>query len=281
MMATSDLQGRFAVVTGASSGIGAAIARALAVAGAHVLVHYRSNQAGATETVRFVKDAGREAAALAGDLCRPEDRKRLFEYARQWTQEQLDIWVNNAGADVLTGAAAEGSFDEKLEQLWQVDVRATIDLSRQFVRHHQNRTSAVPESRTPRAAPSLINVGWDQAQWGMEGDSGEMFATTKGAIMAFTKSLAKTAGPSVRVNCVAPGWIKTAWGLDAPEYWERRAIQESILSRWGSPDDVARGVRFLASDESQFMTGQWLEINGGWNSPLRKDPPGPPQRPRD
>jgi 3-oxoacyl-[acyl-carrier protein] reductase len=109
----------------------------------------------------------------------------------------------------------------------------------------------------------LVNVGWDGAARGMAGDSGELFATVKGAIMAFTRSLARSLAPEVRVNCVAPGWIKTAWGEQASAYWQDRARKESLLGRWGTPEDVARVVRFLVSPAAAFVTGQIVDVNGG------------------
>jgi 3-oxoacyl-[acyl-carrier protein] reductase len=109
----------------------------------------------------------------------------------------------------------------------------------------------------------IVNVGWDQAEHGMAGDSGEMFAAAKGAVMAFTRSLAKSLAPRVRVNCVAPGWIKTTWGETASEYWQARAVAESLLARWGTAEDVARVVRFLAGPDAAFVTGQIVNVNGG------------------
>jgi 3-oxoacyl-[acyl-carrier protein] reductase len=82
--------------------------------------------------------------------------------------------------------------------------------------------------------------------------------------MAFTRSLAKSLAPRVRVNCVAPGWIKTSWGEDASEHRQQRAIAESLLERWGTPEDVARAVRFLVGPEASFITGQVLNVNGGF-----------------
>ncbi len=109
----------------------------------------------------------------------------------------------------------------------------------------------------------ILNMGWDQAATGMEGDSGEMFAATKGAVMAFTRSLAKSLAPHVRVNCLAPGWIQTEWGATASEAWQQRAVAEALLDRWGTAEDVAKVARFLASDDASFITGQILDINGG------------------
>ena len=108
-----------------------------------------------------------------------------------------------------------------------------------------------------------MTIGWDQADRGMEGDSGELFATAKNAIMGFTRSLAVSLAPAVRVNCIAPGWIKTAWGEGAGDYWQERVLRETPLGRWGTPDDIARAARFLCSDDAAFITGQVLNVNGG------------------
>jgi 3-oxoacyl-[acyl-carrier protein] reductase len=97
----------------------------------------------------------------------------------------------------------------------------------------------------------------------MEGDSGELFAATKGAVMAFTRSLALSLAPAVRVNAVAPGWIRTAWGETASSAWQERAVRETPLARWGTPEDVARACRFLVSPEAAFLTGQVVRVNGG------------------
>ena len=111
---------------------------------------------------------------------------------------------------------------------------------------------------------SIVTIGWDQAAMGMSGESGEMFGAVKGAVMAFTLSLAKSLAPRVRVNCVAPGWIKTAWGEQATGYWQDRACREALRGRWGTPEDVARAVTFLASPAADFLTGQIWPVNGGY-----------------
>jgi 3-oxoacyl-[acyl-carrier protein] reductase len=248
----SELRGATAVVTGSSSGIGRAIACQLARAGAAVAIHGRQNREGAEETVRQIQAVSGNAIILLYDLADVRNHEPLVETAWNW-RNGVDIWVNNAGADVLTGAAARMSFEEKLERLWHIDVAATVHLSR-----------IVGRRMKERGRGTIVNIGWDQAEQGMAGDSGEMFAAVKGAVTAFTKSLAQSLAPEVRVNCVAPGWIKTSWGENASSYWQQRACRESLLGRWGTPDDVARVIRFVASPAASFLTGQVLTVNGGY-----------------
>ncbi len=132
-----------------------------------------------------------------------------------------------------------------------MDVTATMLLSRAVGRRMKAAGGGV-----------ILNMGWDQADTGMEGDSGELFAATKGAVMAFSKSLALSLAPEVRVNCLAPGWIRTAWG-------ERRrklagaVRRETPLRRWGMPEDVAAAARWLVSPAARYLTGQVVRVNGG------------------
>src|SRR5205085_10199634 len=162
----------------------------------------------------------------------------------------IDVWVNNAGADTLTGEAAHWPFERKLETLLDVDVRATMLLSR-----------SIGERMKKAGAGAILNMGWDQAETGMAGDSGQLFAGAKAAVMGFTKSLALTLAPQVRVNCLAPGWIRTAWGESASEAWQERVRRETPLGRWGTPQDVAAVARWLVSPAASFLTGQVICVN--------------------
>jgi 3-oxoacyl-[acyl-carrier protein] reductase len=252
----SELAGKTAVVTGSSRGIGQAIALELAAAGADILVHARTSRQAAEAVAESVRGLGRDSIVVLADLSDPMTHGPFVDRAWNW-HGRVDIWVNNAGVDVLTGEAAGLAFDEKLERLWRVDVLATIRLSR-LAGYRMKAQTAGP------ARGVLLNVGWDQAEQGMAGDSGEMFAAVKGAVMAFTKSLACSLAPEVRVNCLAPGWIRTAWGERASESWQQRACRESLLARWGVPDDVAKVARFLASPAAEFVNGQVVAVNGGF-----------------
>ena len=251
--AIAPLAGMTALVTGSTSGIGRAIALQLAQAGADVIVHGR-RQGAAREEVDEVGRLGRASTALLADLADAKQRIRLVEEAWQW-RSGLDILVNNAGADVLTGEAAHWSFEQKLEALWRVDVEATIDLSRRIGQRMLERA-------TGRSV--ILNIGWDQAEQGMAGDSGQMFGAVKGAVMAFTRSLAQALAPHVRVNCLCPGWIQTAWGAAASTYWQEKATRQALRARWGTPEDVAQAAVFLASPAADFISGQMINVNGGF-----------------
>ncbi len=294
-----ELAGLRTVVTGSTSGIGRAIALDLAAGGANVIIHGRRSPETAEGVAAESRTAGVCAQVMMADLREPDECRRLAEKA--WDHWQgLDIWVNNAGADTLTGEAQHWPFEQKLRELLAVDVTATLLLSREIgqrmkdvARPHSSHSSfprsAVgthaaapsPQPLSPAAGergrgegadrgnerlnflPVIINMGWDQAETGMAWDSGQLFAAAKAAVMAFSKSLAMSLAPQVRVNCVAPGWIRTAWGETASEYWQERVRRETPLERWGTPADVAAMVRWLVSPAASFITGQVIRVNGG------------------
>ena len=247
----ASLTGLRAVVTGSSSGIGRAIAREFAEAGADVIVHCRRSVADARSLVDELATMGRRCQLITADIAESSEADRLADEA--WDAfGPIDVWVNNAGADLLTGEQARLAYHEKLQYLLQTDVSGTVRLSKSIGRRMQQAGRGV-----------ILNIGWDQAASGMEGESGELFAAAKNAIMGFTRSLALSLAPKVRVNCIAPGWIRTAWGESAGEFWQQRVLRETPLARWGTPEDVARLARFLASADADFITGQIINVNGG------------------
>jgi len=246
-----ELTGQRALVTGSTSGIGKAIALELAMAGADVVLHGRRSQTVGEEVAAEVHKHGCRGRVLMADLEQPEQRHKLVDEA--WNLWRgLDIWINNAGADTLTGEAASWSFERKLQELLAIDVTATMVLAR-----------AVGERMQTQGNGVILNMGWDQANTGMAGDSGQLFGASKGAVMAFSKSLAVTLAPKVRVNCLAPGWIQTAWGRGASRAWQERVIRETPLQRWGTPADVAATARWLVSPGASYITGQIIYVNGG------------------
>ena len=176
-----------------------------------------------------MRRAGVRAAVRLADL---RDRSACLRLADQAWQEWggLDVCVNNAGADTLTGEAAAWPFERKLEELLAVDVTATMLLARAVGRRMKEAGGGV-----------ILNMGWDQAGVGMEGDSGELFAAAKGAVMAFSKSLALSLAPEVRVHCLAPGWIRTAWGRGASAAWQERVMRETPLAALGSAGGCGGG----------------------------------------
>jgi 2-amino-4-hydroxy-6-hydroxymethyldihydropteridine diphosphokinase len=246
-----ELAGLRAVVTGSSSGIGRAIALAFAEAGADVVIHARRSLTAAEEVAATVTQLGVRAEVLPADLRDPQ-RCGSFVTSAWELWDGLDIWVNNAGADTLTGEAAHWPFETKLAELLSTDVLGTVLLSRDVGQRMKTQGSGV-----------ILNMGWDQADSGMEGDSGQLFSLSKGAVMAFSKSLALTLAPQVRVNCLAPGWIRTAWGDQASEVWQQRVERETPLRRWGLPQDVAAAAVWLASPAAAYITGQVMRVNGG------------------
>jgi NAD(P)-dependent dehydrogenase (short-subunit alcohol dehydrogenase family) len=239
LFADRSLEGLCVLVTGSTSGIGAEIADQLALRGAAVIRHGR-------------RARGRtDGAFILADLTEAGEVDRLADEA--WgVYHGLDAIILNAGADTLTGVAGDLSFEEKLEALLAVDVKSTIRLGR-----------VLGARMKERGRGSILTIGWDQAETGMEGDSGQLFAATKGAVMCFTRSLALALAPEVRVNCVAPGWIRTAWGETASAHWQERVRRETPLGIWGLPEDVAAAAVWLASPTSAFITGHTIRVNGG------------------
>lgn len=257
-----------AVVTGSSSGIGQAIAIEFASRGAHVLIHARSNVSGLHATIESIRArcAGTPPLrCILADLTNDHSVDATVRAAFAW-KGYVNTWVHAAGADVLTGSMASLPFAEKLQALWETDVRGTILTSRAV--SQQMIACGVPHT----LLPSIVHLGWDQAEHGMEGDSGQYFCAVKAAVTAFSKSLAKSVAPKIRVNCVAPGWIQTEWGIETSEAWSQRARGESLLQRWGLPSDVARLVASISMGDGEFINAQTISVNGGWcgsDNPIR------------
>ena len=249
-----------AVITGASSGIGQAIAIEFARRHANLILTCQKNMTGLSETISQIRALPEPPTDLLGIVSNIDDENsnRGLVNAAFDRHGYVDVWVHAAGADVLTGQARELTFSEKLAKLWATDVHGTFILSRMVAK----RMLAQPKHED--RLPSMVHIGWDQSEHGMEGDSGQYFSATKAAIAAFSKSLAKSVAPHIRVNCIAPGWVQTEWGKKASDPWQQRATGESMLGRWGRSDDIARVVAAISFGDGAFINGQTIAVNGGW-----------------
>ena len=246
------LEHKTAVITGASSGIGRGTALVFAREGAHVVVNYNRSSDQAEATVMEIQAAGGRAIAIQADVSRPDDVARLIRDAR--TQlGRIDIWVNNAGADILTGAAAGWSDQEKLQRLMDVDLKGAILCCWGVAPVMQAQGQGV-----------IINMSWDLALHGFEGRNPQMFAAVKAGLLGFSRAFAKSCAPHIRVNVLAPGWIQTAFAEEVmeEEYYAAR-LREIPLGRFGTPEDVAATAVFLASDAASYITGELIKVNGG------------------
>ena len=242
------LDGLRAVVTGASSGIGAAIAEAFGRAGATVLLTHRDSE---DQASALAKRIGHALVAQA-DLGTRDACEALVAQARE-RLGGLDVWVNNAGADVLTGEAADWDWKDKLDVLLAVDLKGTVACS----------YAAGAVMRAQPSGGTILNMSWDHVTSGMAGENPELFSAVKGGVLAFSKSLARGLAPQVRVNVVCPGWIETAFAREADRDFHRSVAESTPLGRWGRPEDVAAAALWLASPEAKFVTGQAVNINGG------------------
>jgi 3-oxoacyl-[acyl-carrier protein] reductase len=246
------LEGVRAVVTGASSGIGAAIAEAFGASGATVLVTHRDSAERAAAVAERIARVGGSAQVAQADLGTRSTCEALVAQARD-RLGGLDVWVNNAGADVLTGEAADWAWERKLDLLLAVDLKGTIGCS----------YAAGAVMREQPGGGTILNMSWDHVSAGMAGENPELFSAVKGGVLAFSKSLARSLAPRVRVNVLCPGWIETRFGQEVDRDFHRSVAESTPLGRWGRPEDVAAAALWLASPEAGFVTGQAININGG------------------
>jgi 3-oxoacyl-[acyl-carrier protein] reductase len=252
MLGFMKLDGKTVVVTGGSSGIGRAIVRRCAEAGADVLFTYRRNRAGAEAAAGDMRGGGRRVEVVQADISREEDIATLARNASE-KLGRVDVWINNAGADILTGDGGRLSPVRKLDLVLAVDVRGTVLAS----------WAAAKLMRQQGRGGVIINMSWDHVILGMAGENPVLYSTAKGAVMSFSKSLARELAPDIRVNILAPGFIETAFGQDADTGFRNEVVELTPLKRWGTPDDVAGAALFQASDDAKFLTGQMIMVNGG------------------
>ena len=217
-----------------------------------MLITYRRSEAAALAVADGIAARGARASVARADLGTRAGCEALVADAHE-RLGGLDVWVNNAGADVLTGEAADWEWERKLDLLLAVDLKGTIACS-------------YAAGRAMRDQPDggvILNMSWDHVVSGMKGENPELFSAVKGGVLAYSKSLARALAPAVRVNILCPGWIETAFGEQADDEFRRSVAESTPLRRWGRPADVAAAALFLVSPEAEFITGQAINVNGG------------------
>ncbi len=244
-----SLDGKVALVTGGSRGIGRAVCTLFGRLGARVAVAYAHDQVAAKETVAVVREAGAEAVALEADLATSGEAERIVRETED-TLGPLDILVVNHG--IWKPAPIESMTAEQWDETLRVNLWAARALCGEAARR-----------MVPRGSGAMVLVASTAGQRGEAGYS--HYAASKGALIAFTKSLATELGPGgIRVNAVAPGWVLTDMTRDVLATAEGRVVVSGIpLGRPGQPEEIAGPVAFLASDLASYMHGHVLSVNGG------------------
>ncbi|MEG2188502.1 MAG: SDR family oxidoreductase [Christensenella sp.] len=235
-----------AIVTGASRGIGAAIARELAKNGFAVVINYNKSESAAQKLAAEICEAGGEAVCFKADVSLSDEAKMLSDFTAD-RYKRIDLLVNNAGISHFS--LATDTTDEEWQQVFDVNTKSVFYMCR-----------AVLPIMIWRKSGSIINIG---SMWGEVGAACETaYSASKAAVIGYTKALAKEVGPSgIAVNCISPGLIDTDMNLSLSESDKRAVIDETPFMRIGTPEDIARLALYLSGDS--FMTGQVLGVNGG------------------
>ena len=244
------LEGKVAVVTGASKGIGASIAKHLAAEGASVVVNYASSQAGAEKIVHEITSAGGKAVAIHADVAKKADIDRLFTETKK-AFGRLDVLVNNAG--VYDFKPLEQITEEHFHRQFNLNVLGLLLTTQKAVEYFGSEGGNIINISSVAGINPPANAS--------------VYGATKGAVDAITKSLAKELGPKkIRVNSLNPGGIetegvRTAGFVDSDFFKE--LVAQTPLGRIGQPDDIGKVAAFLASDDSGWVTGETLQVSGG------------------
>ena len=241
------LTGKTAIITGGGRDIGAAVAIKLASEGANVAINYFSSSKGADETVATIEAAGGKAIAIQGDLNKQDEVNTLVASTVE-TFGGLDILVNNSGGLIARKSIADMEL-EHWEAVMTLNLTSTFMVTKACLAHMKNGT--------------IVNLA-SQAGRDGGGPGAVAYATSKGAVMTMTRGLAKELGPDIRVNALCPGMIDTDFhNVHTPDAGRRGFEANAPLKRQGHVDDAANLVLFLACDDSAFITGTNIDINGG------------------
>jgi 3-oxoacyl-[acyl-carrier protein] reductase len=243
------LDGRVAVVTGSSRGIGRAIAESFAEEGARVVVNYRSSKKKALAVVEKIKDQGGDAICVMADVSSYADVKRLVEETLQ-KYTRIDVLVNNAGIHIT------GDFLATSEEDW--DRTMDINLKGAYL-----CSKEVAPVMLKQKKGKIINMSSNSGLYHPSAMRFIEYVVSKAGMNGLTKALALRLGPNIMVNAICPGWIKTEMLEGTNPEFEKAILDETALKRYGTPDDIAASAIFLASDEADFITGELLIVAGG------------------
>jgi 3-oxoacyl-[acyl-carrier protein] reductase len=247
----SDLKGKVAIVTGASKGIGASIAKSLAAAGASVVVNYASSKAGADAVVAQITAKGGKAIALGGDVSKAADVQKLFAETKK-VFGVLDVLVNNAG--VYDFEPLEKVTEAEFHRQYNINVLGTVLTIQEAVKHFGPKGGSVINVSSIASVNAVPNS--------------VVYSGTKAAVDSVTRVLANELGSrNIRVNAIAPGGVETEGthriGVMGSDF-EKQIVAGTPLGRFGQPDDIARVAVFLASDDSSWLTGERITASGGF-----------------
>lgn len=237
-----------AIVTGGSRGIGRAVAVRLAKDGMNLVINYRGNSAAAEETERLCRELGAEVLLVQGDVSRTEDCEKLAAQAKE-AFGRVDVLVNNAGI----------TRDGLLARMTEEDFRAVLDVN---LVGPWNMMKAVNRIMMKQRYGRIVNLS---SVTGLMGNMGQTnYAAAKAGILGMTKSYAReVASRGITVNAVAPGFIDTDMTEAMPEGAKDKIVTEIPMGRTGKPEDVAKAVAFLASEQAGYITGEVLRVDGG------------------
>lgn len=247
---SSKLKNKVAIVTGASKGIGASIAKHFAAEGAKVVVNYASSKEGADKVVKHIKDNGGTAIAIQGDVSKAADVTRLFDETKA-AFGPLDVLVNNAG--IYQWSPIETATEDSFHQQFNTNVLGSILSIQASLKQFEGKSG------------NIINISSGASKTPMA--TGSVYSATKAALDAITVALSKELGAkNIRVNSILPGSVETegthAAGIQGSDF-EAQLIAKTPLGRMGQPEDIAKAAVFLASDEAAWVTGELISVSGG------------------
>ena len=241
---------RTVLITGASGGIGMATAKRFAAAGNELLLHAHQNIAAVHIFRESIQNQGGKVKVVSADFSQPDAADKLSQQVFDLT-DRIDVLVNAAGLDLMLPSVSLLPFEQKLQRILQTDVFTPILLSRIIGKRMQEQKRGV-----------LFFLGWNGIDYGWRGETAQLYGAAKGALLGFSRSLAEDLAPNVWVRCLSLGWVKTRWGEKLAGEVEQRYGADSRRNRWGTPEEIAAVIEFLASEESAYIDGIGLRLDG-------------------